>query len=468
MTGSARAGIHTPCPIILDAEAEAFCPNKRRWLWVPAFAGTTQEDSNVRQQTQHCDPAARCVRAVHELFRPEERAQGNAGCPLHPQSVCKGRKHTGVTTGTPEHPAFPAQWFYGLFRALPGDRALLPPSPADRSASLTPASGRQDHTASPSATGVSSSAPSHAQRRCVHRIPHPTSVTIAIRPSLGVGRGSSRCDLGQSKTRIFLQTGLDRKITSKPVGQISKQLPGGVAVADYATLISPTGYDCSLDGNTDQEMIVVARHRTKRQRYSICPGAAAAMIRISLIAALACCTATMAAAADDLYRAQTIVTGQSEANRIIGFASCLEDDLIKVSGAQKLAGDPRLAAYKSSVGDFVKAHSYHDQMSGTPTGDEQGTRDRPYDLIVDFDEDKIDDILSALGLKPWLSHRPVLGVFVEMEQGPRKYIVTADAKQSDLQRESLLAAAAKRGGPSCCRALQHWRNRASMLRSSAR
>src|SRR5882672_5706394 len=109
MTGSARAGIHTPCPIILDAEAEAFCPNKRRWLWVPAFAGTTQEDSNVRQQTQHCDPAARCVRAVHELFRPEERAQGNAGCPLHPQSVCKGRKHTGVTTGTPEHPAFPAQ-----------------------------------------------------------------------------------------------------------------------------------------------------------------------------------------------------------------------------------------------------------------------------------------------------------------------------------------------------------------------
>ena len=138
----------------MGTEAEAFFPNKRRWLWVPAFAGTTQEDSNVRQQTQHCDPAARCVRAVHELFRPEERAQGNAGCPLHPQSVCKGRKHTGVTTGTPEHPAFPAQWFYGLFRALPGDRALLPPSPADRSASLTPASGRQDHTASPSATSA--------------------------------------------------------------------------------------------------------------------------------------------------------------------------------------------------------------------------------------------------------------------------------------------------------------------------
>src|SRR3979490_1484325 len=36
-----------------------------------------------------------------------------------------------VTTGTPEHPAFPAQWFYGLLRALPGDRAFLSPSSAE-------------------------------------------------------------------------------------------------------------------------------------------------------------------------------------------------------------------------------------------------------------------------------------------------------------------------------------------------
>jgi hypothetical protein len=153
----------------------------------------------------------------------------------------------------------------------------------------------------------------------------------------------------------------------------------------------------------------------------------------------------MAAAADDLYRAQAIVTGQGEANRIIGFASSLEEVLIKVSGAQKLAGDSRLTPYKSKAADFVKAHSYHDQMSGTPTRDEQGTRDRPYDLIVDFDEKKIDDLLRAFRLKPWLSHRPILAVFVEMQQGLKKYMVTADADQAAIQRESLLAAAAKRG-----------------------
>src|ERR1700736_4494586 len=49
---------------------------------------------------------------------------------------------------------FPCAVVYGLFRALPGDRAFLPPS-SPRSLlprNLTPASGRQDHTASPSAT----------------------------------------------------------------------------------------------------------------------------------------------------------------------------------------------------------------------------------------------------------------------------------------------------------------------------
>jgi uncharacterized protein len=149
-----------------------------------------------------------------------------------------------------------------------------------------------------------------------------------------------------------------------------------------------------------------------------------------------------------LYRARTVVTGQGEANRLTGFAACLEDVVIKVAAAGQLAADdPRLAAAKANARDYVRAFSYHDQMSGTPTRDEQGTRDRPYDLTVDFDQARIDGLLATLGLKPWLSHRPVLAVFVEMEQGARQYIVTSDLRQSDLQRDSLLAAADKRGAP---------------------
>jgi hypothetical protein len=73
---------------------------------------------------------------------------------------------------------------YGLYRALPGDRAFLPPSPAESypSADLTPASGRQDHTTSPSAGSALVSVPpaSTASR--------PAFVTIAKRPSEGWDR----------------------------------------------------------------------------------------------------------------------------------------------------------------------------------------------------------------------------------------------------------------------------------------
>ena len=88
---------------------------------------------------------------------------------------------------TRKHPAFPARWFYGLYRALPGDRAFLPPSPSGIAPQgLISASGYQDHTTSPYAAALSSglitiepdataSIASRAQR----------VVTIAIRPSVG-------------------------------------------------------------------------------------------------------------------------------------------------------------------------------------------------------------------------------------------------------------------------------------------
>jgi hypothetical protein len=45
--------------------------------------------------------------------------------------TCIGKKHTSNNeyTGITRHSR--TQWFYGLCRALPGDRAVLPPSPAD-------------------------------------------------------------------------------------------------------------------------------------------------------------------------------------------------------------------------------------------------------------------------------------------------------------------------------------------------
>jgi len=45
-------------PYRLSTKAETFCPNERRWLWVPAFAGTTKESGwgfpSLREAT--CSP----------------------------------------------------------------------------------------------------------------------------------------------------------------------------------------------------------------------------------------------------------------------------------------------------------------------------------------------------------------------------------------------------------------------------
>jgi uncharacterized protein len=154
-----------------------------------------------------------------------------------------------------------------------------------------------------------------------------------------------------------------------------------------------------------------------------------------------------AAAHADLYRAQTIVTGMGEANRLMGFAGCLEDVLIKASGQLRLAGDPRLKPFKAGAPKLVRDFSYRDEKGGKPKNDEQGTRDRSFVLTAAFDEAAVNGILKKLGTKPWLSRRPTLAVFAELSLRARRLVVAADANDSDLQRAALIAAAAKRGIP---------------------
>jgi hypothetical protein len=82
--------------------------------------------------------------------------------------------------------------------------------PAEKSAGL------QDHTTSPSASQA------HLVKSAarVHRIPCPTFVTIAKRPSVSGRDGEGYAgDLRQKGTEIFLKEGLDRQITEQPVGQ---------------------------------------------------------------------------------------------------------------------------------------------------------------------------------------------------------------------------------------------------------
>src|SRR6266481_4109113 len=118
------------------------------------------EKPTGRNELKHTFTPSRREAPEALLNRPPKRGRGECRMPVAPAASCalgSGRTHTSNN----EYPGIPARnGFNSLCRALPGDRAVLPPSPTDmflskpgradlNSANLTPASGRQDHTILP-------------------------------------------------------------------------------------------------------------------------------------------------------------------------------------------------------------------------------------------------------------------------------------------------------------------------------
>ena len=155
----ANAGTHTPCSIVSNAHSENFLLNKRRWLWVPAFAcfrrdddgGATFQGSPPSLRAQRSNPffflraarwiasrslssgahsrdplarndvdtvaydcvlAARCARVV-EVALAQKRAWGMPDAQCTRGLVCNdsGRTHTSNNeyTGITRHSR--TQWF---------------------------------------------------------------------------------------------------------------------------------------------------------------------------------------------------------------------------------------------------------------------------------------------------------------------------------------------------------------------
>jgi hypothetical protein len=86
-----------------------------------------------------------------------ERAQGKPGADCARSPVCEEcyrNAHGFNYRYSRDIPAFPAQWFYGLYVLSPGKRPFLPPLCGSKLPQVAPGSRRQDHTISPYAIGV--------------------------------------------------------------------------------------------------------------------------------------------------------------------------------------------------------------------------------------------------------------------------------------------------------------------------
>src|SRR5690242_14731485 len=96
----------------------------------------------IHQDTPYSSRHASRPSFAPKLSLLENRGRREGRVQAAPMARQQQKKLAAVTTGLAEHPAFPAQWLYGLWRALPGARAFLPPLPADHLRKLDLSVGR--------------------------------------------------------------------------------------------------------------------------------------------------------------------------------------------------------------------------------------------------------------------------------------------------------------------------------------
>jgi hypothetical protein len=128
----------------------------------------------------------------------EERAQGMPGARCTRGLVCQGIAHwrTRAYRAAVNTPTSPAQWCYGLLRALPGGASLLSPSPPR---SVLPKSFSPAYAAPEPHDLTVRSRPIRLWKRRVHRIPRPTcrddgdTPLMRARDSVGYNSDFQKC-----------------------------------------------------------------------------------------------------------------------------------------------------------------------------------------------------------------------------------------------------------------------------------
>lgn len=143
-----------------------------------------------------------------------------------------------------------------------------------------------------------------------------------------------------------------------------------------------------------------------------------------------------AAEPDGLYSATTIITGTLEQEKRRGFAECLEQVLVKVSGDAELAGSAEATQAGLRAAELVETYTMRDRMAGIPIHDEQGTRERPHLLTATFSRDEVDRLLREFGRAPWLD-RPNIVLAIGVDNGARRFVLARDSALGIDQRDAL-------------------------------
>ncbi|WP_425493918.1 DUF2066 domain-containing protein [Lysobacter gummosus] len=160
----------------------------------------------------------------------------------------------------------------------------------------------------------------------------------------------------------------------------------------------------------------------------------AAMLLLASFAASAQRVEGDRAQAEGAYSAEVPVGGQSESERNGAMARALAQVLSKMSGDRTAASRPGVGQELRRAKDYALGYDYRQdegvsQSTGAPTF--QTT------LIVNFDQEKVDNLASTLGLPIWPQPRPkpVLWMAIDDGSGPRLVgLAQANAARAALNR----------------------------------
>jgi hypothetical protein len=197
-------------------------------------------------------PRHDCARTMQQATSPskKQRAQGKPGARCTRSLACEVKKHTSiVTTGSPDRPGLPCAMVLTAYSALSPVTGLF----CHRrwwvtSTNLTPASGCQDHTTSPSAASISRPRDNRSRPtlpRPLHPVPNVRDDRDTPLMWDGTARMYNGFDFG--KTEIFFRSGLDKAetqaVTDLPVGQNQgKILCFGIETGTFYGALSQRSY----------------------------------------------------------------------------------------------------------------------------------------------------------------------------------------------------------------------------------
>lgn len=140
------------------------------------------------------------------------------------------------------------------------------------------------------------------------------------------------------------------------------------------------------------------------------------------------------AAAQGNYQAEVTVHSQNEAERNTGFARALSVVLARISGDRSPAQRPGVGQELRNAKEYVDSYDYRQDEGISPT-----TGAPTYDttLIVRFDQDKVDNMIAALGVPVWAQPRPKPVLWLAIDDGRGARLVglpQASAARSVLDR----------------------------------